>query len=85
MVSPGGLSHIECGLTRSLSVPEVAVKKKLTLSSGSRKELKYQNTNSSKISRRFKESVTFMCFLDLPSVQAGPNHLHFETLMSCRT
>ena len=85
MVSPVGLSHIECGLARTLSVPQAAMKRKLTLSNGSRKELKYQNTNSSKISRRFKESVTLVCFLGLPSVKAGPNHSHFETLMSCRT
>jgi len=99
MVSPGRLCHIECGLTINLLVPEAAEKRKPTLRSGKRKELKYQNTNSSNISRLFKESVTFVCFFlgfllartaftcfsSSLLVGAGSNHLHFEILISCRT
>ena len=96
VMSPVGLGHIECGLTTILLVLEAAEKRKPTLRSGNRKELKYQNTKSSKISRLFKESVTFVClFFGLratfvcssgsSSVGASSNHLHFEILISCRT
>ena len=85
MVSSGGLGHIERGLTAILSVPEATEKRKPTLSSGNRKELKYQNTNSSKISRLFKESVAFVRSLGLSLVYGGPSHLHFEILIPCRT
>ena len=84
MVSSGGLSHIECRLMANLSVPEAVKKRNLTLRTGNRKELKYQKTNSSKISRLFNESVTFVWFLGLPSVHTGTSHSHFEILISCR-
>ena len=85
VMSPGGLGHIESGLMEIFSVLEAAGKRRPTLRSGNRKELKYQNTNSSKISLLFKESVTFVCSLDLLSVYAGFNHSHFDILISCRT
>ena len=85
VVSPVGLSHIECRLVTTLSIVEAVENRELTLSSGNRKELKYQKTKSSKISRLFKKSVTFMRLLDLPSVRTGPNHSHFKIFISCRT
>ena len=85
MLSPGGLGHVKCGLTTILSIKSDREEKKTTLRSGNRKELKYQNTNSSKISRLFKESVTFVCFFGFSSAHAGSSHLHFEIFISCKT
>jgi len=99
MVSPSRLGHVECGLITILLVLEAAKKRKPTLRSGKRKELKYQNTNSSNISCLFKESVTFMCFFlgfllaraifasfsGSSLADAGSSHLQLEILISCRT
>lgn len=85
MIPSGGLSNIERGLATTLSVAGARERIKLTLSNGNKKELKYQKTNSSKISRLFRESVAFAYFLDLSSLRGSSNHLHFEILIPCRT